>query len=109
MMQVKQFLLEIGINIGMALSGFFGSLLLVGKQKDADIRTQMFSVVAGTLSANYITPLVVDVANLEMQSAQFAIAFLVGFGGLKIVEYMDAKYIHPLGKEKRDEGDSDEN
>lgn len=106
MIQVKQFLLEIGINIGMALSGFFGSLLLVGKQKDADIRTQLFSVIAGTLSANYVTPLVVDMANLEMQSAQFAIAFLVGFGGLKVVEWMDAKYIHPIAKKHTDESDS---
>lgn len=106
MLQVKQFLLEIGINIGMALSGFFGSLLLVGKQKDADIRTQMFSVIAGTLSANYVTPLVVDVANLDMQSAQFAIAFLVGFGGLKIVEWLDHKYIHPIVKKQADESDS---
>lgn len=106
MIQFKQFLLEIGINIGMALSGFFGSLLLVGKQKNADIRTQLFSVIAGTLSANYITPLVVDVANLEMQSAQFAIAFLVGFGGLKVVEWMDAKYIHPIAKPSKDESDS---
>jgi hypothetical protein len=106
MLQVKQFLLEIGINIGMALSGFFGSLLLVGKQKDADIRTQLFSVIAGTLSANYVTPLVVDIANLDMQSAQFAIAFLVGFGGLKLVEHLDAKYIHPITKVKEDESDS---
>ena len=99
MIQFKQFLLEVGINIGMALSGFFGSLLLVGKQKDADIRTQLFSVVAGTLSANYITPLIVDVTNLQMQSAQFAIAFLVGFGGLKVVEHMHIKYI-TLGKKE---------
>ena len=103
MIQFKQFLLEVGINIGMALSGFFGSLLLVGKQKDADIRTQLFSVVAGTLSANYITPLIVDVTNLQMQSAQFAIAFLVGFGGLKVVEYMHIKYITPG---KKNEGDT---
>jgi hypothetical protein len=36
-----------------------------------------------------------------MQSAQFAIAFLVGFGGLKVVEYMHIKYITPS---KKDEG-----
>lgn len=96
MAQIKQFLLEIGINLGMALSGFFGSILLVGKQKGADLRTQAFAVIAGTLSANYVTPLIVDVANLQMQSAQFAIAFLVGFSGLKLVEHLDAKYIHPV-------------
>ena len=75
-MSLKQMMMELGINVGMSVGGFFGSLLLVGKQKGASIRTQMFSILAGTLSANYITPLAVN----------FAMAFIVGFSGLRLVE-----------------------
>lgn len=85
-MSVKQMLMELGINVGMSVGGFFGSLLLVGKQKGASIRTQMFSILAGTLSANYITPLAVNFLGIELESAKFAAAFLVGFSGLRLVE-----------------------
>lgn len=85
-MSFKQMLMELGINVGMSLGGFFGSLLLVGKQKGASIRTQMFSILAGTLSANYITPLAVNFLGIELESAKFAAAFLVGFSGLRLVE-----------------------
>ena len=83
-MSLKQMMMELGINVGMSVGGFFGSLLLVGKQKGASIRTQMFSILAGTLSANY--PLAVNFLGVELESAKFAMAFIVGFSGLRLVE-----------------------
>ena len=56
-MDLKQTLTELGINIGMSVGGFLGSLVLVGRQEGAPLRTQLFSILAGTLSANYLTPL----------------------------------------------------
>lgn len=84
-------MMELGINVGMSLGGFFGSLLLVGKQKGASIRTQLFSILAGTLSANYITPLAVNFLGIELESAKFAAAFLVGFSGLRLVETLSER------------------
>jgi hypothetical protein len=85
-MDIKQTLTELGINIGMSVGGFLGSLLLVGKQKGASLRTQLFSILAGTLSANYVTPLAVNFLGVELESAKFAMAFIVGFSGLRLVE-----------------------
>jgi hypothetical protein len=85
-MSLKQMMMELGINVGMSLGGFFGSLLLVGKQAGASIRTQLFSILAGTLSANYVTPLAVNFLGVELESAKFAMAFIVGFSGLRLVE-----------------------
>jgi hypothetical protein len=85
-MDLKQTLTELGINIGMSVGGFLGSLLLVGKQKGASLRTQLFSILAGTLSANYVTPLAVNFLGVELESAKFAMAFIVGFSGLRLVE-----------------------
>jgi len=89
---MKDFLMNIGLNVGLAVSGFFGSLMLVGKQKNYDLREQIFSVIGGTMSANYLTPVVIDTLNLDGDSLQYGFAFVIGFGGLKVVEYLYEKY-----------------
>ena len=63
---MKEFLISIGLNIGLAVSGFFGSLLLVGKQKNQNLREQVFSVIGGTMSANYLTPVVIDLLGVKV-------------------------------------------
>ena len=89
---MKDFLMNIGLNVGLAVSGFFGSLMLVGKQKNYDLREQIFSVIGGTMSANYLTPVVINTLNLDGDSLQYGFAFVIGFGGLKVVEYLYEKY-----------------
>ncbi len=101
-MSLKQMMMELGINVGMSVGGFFGSLLLVGKQKGASIRTQLFSILAGTLSANYLTPLAITFLGIELESAQFAMAFLVGFSGLRVVETL-SNYFHKKVESKGNE------
>lgn len=89
---MKDFLMSIGMNVGLAVSGFFGSLMLVGKQKEQNLREQIFSVIGGTMSANYLTPVVIDTFNLQTDSLQYGVAFVIGFGGLKVVEFVYEKW-----------------
>lgn len=93
---MKEFLLGIGINIGLAVSGFFGSLLLVGQQKDQNLKEQIISVIGGTMSANYLTPVAIDFFNLDSESLHYGVAFVIGFGGLKVVEYFYNKWFNKL-------------
>lgn len=80
------------MNVGLAVSGFFGSLLLVGKQKEQNLREQIYSVIGGTMSANYLTPVIIDTFKLQTESLQYGVAFVVGFGGLKVVEFVYEKW-----------------
>lgn len=89
---MKEFLMSIGINVSLAVSGFFGSLLLVGKEKKQNLRQQILSVVGGTMCANYLTPLVMDIVKFNNDSFQYSTAFVIGFGGLKVVEYFYNKW-----------------
>lgn len=89
--------MQIGMNVGLAVSGFFGSLLLVGKQKKQSLRDQIFSVIGGTMSANYLTPVVIDSLKLETESLHYGVAFVIGFGGLKVVEYLSDKWFTKNG------------
>ena len=83
---MKEYLQELGINIGMSVAGLFGSVLMVGKDTQMDLRKSITSIFAGVASANYLTPIVSDLFQVTKVNYQFSIAFLLGFLGLKGVE-----------------------
>jgi hypothetical protein len=85
---VKDTLRELGINIGLLVAGFAGSLLTVKRDGHKDWFTTATSLLAGTLSANYLTPLVVDAFKMQNSNTQYAAAFIMGFLGLHGVEYV---------------------
>lgn len=101
---MKEFLVSIGINIGLAVSGFFGSLLLVGKQKNKNLREQILSIIGGTMSANYLTPIAINLFGMNNESVKYGCAFVIGFGGLKVVEFFYEKYFIKPGKNGNDKG-----
>jgi len=88
---MREFLADLGINVGLSVAGFFGSLLMVGKTSASDLRTTFTSMVAGVASANYLTPVIVDMFRLKDSGYDFALAFLIGFMGLKLVEVASKK------------------
>lgn len=77
---------EFGINVSLSIAGFFGSLLVVGKNGIHDFKTMFLSMLGGVASANYLTPVVCDLLNVQKSNYQFSIAFLLGFMGLKGIE-----------------------
>lgn len=87
---MKQILEEIGINIGISVAGLFGSLILIGKDAALQWKTSIFSIITGVASANYITPIVVDITRMDVKY-QMSIAFILGFLGLKGVELISGK------------------
>jgi hypothetical protein len=94
---MREFLMDLGFNIGLALSGLLGSIVTIWRsKKKMNIKEQALSLVAGTLSANYLTPLVISFMDLK-DNTQFGVAFVVGFGGLKAVEYVYEKYFTKQG------------
>ncbi len=94
---MREFLMDLGFNIGLALSGLLGSLVTIWRsKKKMNVKEQALSLIAGTLSANYLTPLVISFMDLK-DNTQFGVAFVVGFGGLKAVEYVYEKYFTKQG------------
>ena len=85
---MKDQLRDLGINIGLIVAGFAGSLMTVKKDGHKDWFTTITSLMAGTLSANYLTPVVIDFINIGNSNSQYACAFVLGFLGLHGVEYV---------------------
>ena len=91
---MKEFLNSIGINIGLTIAGFLGSLLLLPKQKNW--KMQLVSVFSGSLCATYLAPVLIGFLNIDAPNIQYGLAFLVGFSGVKIAEVLEAKLLKTL-------------
>lgn len=65
--------------------GFVGAIIYTFTHKPQSFARGFIKVLAGTLSANYLTPVVMELMSISM-SAQYGIAFFLGYSGLKIFE-----------------------
>ena len=81
----------IGIDIGLLISGLFGAILLMSKNAAVDMRATILSITGGAASANYMTPILLDLFKLDTPNANYGIAFLLGFLGLKGIEMVTEK------------------
>ena len=91
---VETFLLKYGIDIGFLVSGFFGALLLVSKNSAQKLSTTIASILAGTACANYPTPVVISIMPESIRNGgKYAVAFVMGFMGLKGLELIIEKYM----------------
>ncbi len=93
------FLKSIGINLGLTIAGFLGSLLLLPRQKNW--RMQLIAVLSGTLSATYIAPVLIGVLNIEAPNVEYGLAFIVGFSGVKITEVLEVRIMKLLKSEQK--------
>jgi hypothetical protein len=99
---VEQFLLSYGIDIGFLISGFFGALLLVPKNSAQRVGSTIASLLAGTACANYLTPVVMSALPAAVQTnGKYAVAFVMGFMGLKGLEIVINRYfVHEIATKK---------
>lgn len=89
---MKQLLHDLGINLGLSFAGFAGSLVMIGK-KAFSWRKALLTIPSGVFSANYLTPLVVDALGMQGGNAEYGIAFIMGYLGLKGTEIFATKFI----------------
>jgi hypothetical protein len=84
---------QYGIDIGLLISGLFGSILLTSKDSAMNLGRTVSSLIGGAASANYITPLVINITKLDETHYHYGIAFLLGFLGLKGIEFFSNKLL----------------
>lgn len=84
---------QYGIDVGLLMSGLFGAILLTSKESAMNLTRTISSLVGGAASANYITPIVVNIANLNGDQYRYSLSFLLGFLGLKGIEHFSKKII----------------
>ena len=94
-----------GLNISFILAGLFGSLLMMSKTASQTVGRTVFATIGGAASANYLTPLILHVTKIghDEPTYGYSIAFLLGFTGLKSIEFITAKFLtdEPAHSNKR--------
>ena len=88
--EVKQYLEDFGIHLGLLIAGLFGSYLSVSINKELSTLQKITVIISGAATANYLAPFIFQYLNIG-DNAQFGLAFLIGFSGLKGVEWLIVK------------------
>jgi predicted CDP-diglyceride synthetase/phosphatidate cytidylyltransferase len=84
-----------GIDLGLAMAGFAGSVLMSSKEAGRNLPRTLASLLGGAASANYVTPLILKLARLDGEPQYaYAAAFLLGFCGLRAVESISTKFFN---------------
>lgn len=84
---MREILAEIGLNVGLMVSGLFGSLVTIKRGSGETIFTAIISIATGVGSANYLTPVLIELLNVQSENSKFGIAFILGYLGLNGIEY----------------------
>lgn len=98
-MKFSSWLSSIGIDLTLMFAGMIGSIMMATKKNAWDLKRSLIGVMSGTLSANYLTQVAIEVFDLEGKS-QYGVAFLLGYFGLKGVEKFIERYHKTDGKDK---------
>jgi hypothetical protein len=98
------YLKDNGVDVGFLTAGVFGALLMMSKTASLNTGRTVLATVGGAASANYVTPLILHIAKLDNDPTySYAIAFLLGFAGLRAIETLTSKLLtdEPANNRKR--------
>ena len=93
-----------GIDVGLGVAGLFGALLMMSSTACLRPGKTILATVGGAASANYVTPLILHITKLgDDPTYSYAIAFLLGFAGLRAIETVTSKVLpaEPVHHSKR--------
>jgi len=89
-------MIDIGITISFLISGLFGAILMASKNAQTSVKSTILSIFGGMAAANYLTPIMVELLNLNEAKLQNGLDFIVGFLGLKLVEILSNKFLNQV-------------
>lgn len=78
-------------DIQQIVAGFFGSIVGVSRQSHQNLGALVISVLSGTASATYLTPIIAAPLNIKDPKYMLGLSFLMGTLGLRGVELVTAK------------------
>ena len=96
-MNIIDLLKGIGIEVPVFIAGSSGAIVFLTKTTKMTKIQQFLTVLAGGLSANYLTPLVGDWLSLDLK-VLYGLAFLLGYSGMKSVELILSVFFKKIQK-----------
>ena len=96
-MTIIETLKYIGIEAQIFIAGMSGAVVFLTKSNKMTKYQQFLTVMAGGLSANYLTPIVGEWLKLP-DNVLYGIAFLLGYSGMKSVEILINNFYSKIKK-----------
>jgi len=91
---ISSSLVKHGIDIGIVIAGFAGAVILNIKNRKKSIAKSIACIIAGTLCATYMTPLVLNISpEYVKENGKYAVAFMMGYTGLKILDFLSETFM----------------
>jgi hypothetical protein len=93
-----------GLDVPLMLAGLLGALMMMSKTAGLNAGRTIFATIGGAASANYLTPLILHITKIGSDPTySYAIAFLLGFTGLRTIELLTSKFLtdEPINTSKR--------
>lgn len=84
MPSIYDILHSMGIETPLFIAGASGSISIITKKR-MTFAQKFITILSGSLSANYLTPLVVSIIPIQGKM-YLGVAFLVGYSGMGLVE-----------------------
>lgn len=85
-----------GINIAFIVAGLLGAFVSTGGKK-LNFIGYVVVIISGGIIANYVTPVITEYVEVS-PNIQNGFAFMVGFAGLKGMEWLIVKFQNKFGK-----------
>jgi uncharacterized membrane protein len=90
--EILKWLKALGFEMAMFLAGLAGAWVSTNRNKHLTTLERVSAVFSGGFIANYVTPIFTSILNFS-ESTMYGMAFIVGYIGMKSVEYI-IDYIH---------------
>lgn len=84
------------------IAALIGSIIGASRDRHKNIISYILSVITGTASSVYLTPLIATMLQMTDAKYQLGLSFLVGTLGLKTIEFFTKKIQEQLEKKKLD-------
>ena len=99
--EILKMLKALGFEIAVFFAGLAGAWVSTNKAKNLTRLERISAVFSGGFIANYLTPMFTEILNTS-ENTRYGVAFIVGYIGMKSVEYI-IDYIHQKFYAKKNE------
>jgi hypothetical protein len=94
-------LLDYGLNVIYGIAGVFGAIGSMVKQPDLPFFHRFIAIASGFGTAIFMTPLITEIMNFNSTNGiSNGIAFVIGSGGFRVVEWTIAAFKNKVNQEK---------
>jgi hypothetical protein len=106
--EVLKWLKLVGFEVGLFIAGLFGAFVNTNTMKGLTRYERAALILSGGFCANYITPIFVNILNMQ-ESTMFGMAFVIGYMGMTSIAYTVDFIKKKLNIKENDSSDISEN